>query len=755
MVSRIYKIVLFLAFAVSIIFLLVGGYYTSSETVPYPGKVVSGDKTLTDGAAIKRGEAVWQKYGLMDLGSIWGHGTVRGPDFSAQSLHMMGQEMRNYYAAELYKMPYAQLDQGSRAAIDTRVISEIKENRYDGGGDVLTLAPAQAYAYQKIKEYYQNVFSGGSKQENILPDTVKSSDERNDLADFFFWTGWAAGTNRPGLDYTYTTNWPRDPSVGNDLPAESVLWTYVSLLAMLVALGVVVYIIHAYGFWGGGKQNPDVAVAIANAPITSSQRMTGMFFLVAIALFLVQTLVGGLMSHYTVNPLSFYGMDFIANLLPYNLVKSWHLQLAVFWIAVSWIGASLYLSPLLTGKEPKHQGLLVSVLFIAILIVAAGSLLGEAAGIKGLLNGDLWYWFGHQGWEFLELGRLWQILLFLGLVIWLFIVYRVVKGIFQKGKERGDLPHMYFYSAIAIVGFYAFTFLVRRDIHITMADYWRWWMVHIWVESIFEFFAVAIIALITVSLGLAGKEGALKVVYLSATLAFISGILGTGHHLFWFGDPAFWVGVGGVFSTLEPIPLITLVARAWREQNHLEKVGVKFPYKWPMRFIIASSLWNFLGAGAFGFILTTPVANYYEHGTYLTTNHGHTALFGVYGMLAIALILIAYRGIVKPEFWDDRPIKLSFIALNAGFLIMSFGTLFLAGLVQLGYTTSAAGGVWYARSPEFFNSPAFQLLGSFRIIPDTLIIVFGVLPLLYFMVTTIMRRKEATIKEEEPIFKTS
>ncbi len=285
MISRIYKIILFLAFIVPIIFLLIGGYYTSKDTVPYPGKVLAGDKILTDGVAIKSGEGVWQKYGLMDLGSIWGHGTIRGPDFSALTLHMIGQEMRNYYAIEFYKTPYTQLDIGSRAAVDTLVISEIKENRYDYTKDVLTLTPSQAYAYQKIREYYQKVFSEGSKDYNILPGVIKSESER-DLAAFFFWTAWAAGTNRPGQDYTYTTNWPRDPSVGNDLPAVSILWTYVSLHAMIIALGVVVYIIHAYGFWGGGPHNPDVAVAIANAPITSSQRTAGMFFLVAIALFL-------------------------------------------------------------------------------------------------------------------------------------------------------------------------------------------------------------------------------------------------------------------------------------------------------------------------------------------------------------------------------------------------------------------------------------------------------------------------------------
>ncbi|MBI4344422.1 MAG: cbb3-type cytochrome c oxidase subunit I, partial [Euryarchaeota archaeon] len=671
MVSSTLKKVLLLSFVLSTVVLLIGGYYTSKNTVPYPGKVVAGEKALTGGEAIKSGEGVWQKYGLMDLGSVWGHGTLRGPDFSALTLHMMGAEMRDYLSMDLYKKPYAQLDPSDRAVIDAKTIFEIKENRYDATGDILTLTPSQAYAYGKIREYYQKMFSEGSKGYNILPGLIKSEGERGDLADFFFWTAWAAGTKRPGEDYTYTTNWPRDPSVGNDIAPLVIIWSYVSLLAMLLGLGVVIYVIHNYRFWGGAGCGPEAARRLIAAPITSSQRTAALFLLVALALFLVQTLFGGLMAHYTVNPLDFYGLDFIVKLFPYNLAKSWHLQLAIFWIASSWIGASLYLAPLLGGREPRYQGLLVKILFAAVLIVAVGSLLGEAAGIKGLLPGELWYWFGHQGWEFLELGRFWQTLLFVGLLLWLVLVFRAVRNLFQRGQEMGDIPHLYIYSAIVIVAFFAFTFLVRRDTHITVSDYWRWWMVHVWVESLFEFFAVAITALVTIYLGLVGRPGAVRIVYLSATLAFVTGIIGTGHHYLWFGDPAFWVAVGGVFSTLEPLPLITLVARAWREQAHLESSGVDFPYKWPMRFLIASSLWNFLGAGVFGFILTTPVANYYEHSTYLTMNHGHTALFGTYGMLSIALILIAYRGIVRPEFWDDRPLKLSFWALNLGFFFMA------------------------------------------------------------------------------------
>ena len=229
------------------------------------------------------------------------------------------------------------------------------------------------------------------------------------------------------------------------------------------------------------------------------------------------------------------------------------------------------------------------------------------------------------------------------------------------------------------MAFFGFGLLYGRGTHLTIADYWRWFVVHIWVESIFEFFGVAVISLFLVTLGLVSAKSALRVAYLTAILVFISGIPGTAHHYFWYGGPSFWLAIGGVFSSLEPIPLILLVVRAWMEYKSIRAEGQEFPYRWPLYFLTASSVWNFVGAGMFGFLINLPIINYYEHATYLTSNHGHTALFGVYGMLAIALILFSWRGLVENKYWNDRILKLSFWGLNGGLFLM-----FLTGLLPIG-----------------------------------------------------------------------
>ncbi len=164
------------------------------------------------------------------------------------------------------------------------------------------------------------------------------------------------------------------------------------------------------------------------------------------------------MAHYTVHPSSFYGFDSIVKLIPYNWVKTWHLQLAIFWISVTWMGMTLFVAPRVGGKEPPFQGLLVDILFVAVIIVAVGSLTGEVLGIKGML-GKYWFWLGHQGWEYLELGRLWQILLLVGLLIWLFLVIRALKDHFAAGSDKWGLPNFLAYSGVAVVGFFGFGLL--------------------------------------------------------------------------------------------------------------------------------------------------------------------------------------------------------------------------------------------------------------------------------------------------------
>jgi nitric oxide reductase subunit B len=487
-------------------------------------------------------------------------------------------------------------------------------------------------------------------------------------------------------------------------------------------------------------------------PLTPSQFTAAKFFLVVILLFLLQTSFGGLLAHYTIHPASFWA-PIVAKIIPYSLAKTWHLQLAVFWIATTWVGSAIYLAPIIGGIEPKKQNLLVQLLLVAVLLVAVGSLSGEIAGIKGLFgDGDAWFWLGHQGWEYLELGRLWQILLFVGLIFWLLIVYRAVANHLRLGHkdETTGLIVFYVFSAILVVAFYGFGLVYGKGSHMTMADYWRWFVVHIWVESVFEFFGVAVISLLLVVMGLASAKEALAVTYFTAILVFLSGILGTAHHYFWYGAPSFWLGVGSVFSSMEPVPLLGLVTRGLMEYRSIRKEGKEFPYRWPMYFLVASSFWNFLGAGVFGFLINLPIVNYYEHGTYLTMNHGHAALFGVYGMLSVALLLFSWRGLVDRAHWNDKILKLSFWGLNGGLFLLTLGTLFPIGVLQA--WTSFTEGLWVARDASFFGKGFVQFVGTARVVPDLMIICLGVIPLAYFLFRTYPHLKAREIKEGESVW---
>ena len=169
-----------------------------------------------------------------------------------------------------------------------------------------------------------------------------------------------------------------------------------------------------------------------------------------------------------------------------------------------------------------------------------------------------------------------------------------------------------------------------------------------------------------VAMGLATARAALTVAYFTAAITFLAGIIGTAHHYYWYGGAAFWVGWGAIFSSMEPVPLLTLVVRGLMEYREIHKQGTEFRYKWPMYFLVAASFWNFLGAGIFGFLINLPMINFYEHGTYLTMHHGHTAMFGTYGMLSIALLLFSWRGLVDKAHWKDGILKLSFWGLNGG-----------------------------------------------------------------------------------------
>lgn len=741
-----------ISFVIALGGLLIGGVFAAREAPPYPGTVAGPDgQALFTKQDILAGQDVYQRYGLMDHGSVWGHGSQRGMEFSAVTLHRIGETVRSRLAEEGFGRPYDQLSGEDRGIVDLRTRNELKSNGYDVASDTLRLSPAQAAAVIETGSFWETTFRDGDPRYGFLPNTVPTAEERQQIGRFFFWTAWVASANRPGEDHSYTNNWPPDRAIGNVATPETYIWSLAGIVSLFVTLGLFIFWVHRDKLWYGEAKGVPLAEKLIDAPLTSSQLKAAKFFLVVILLFLVQTIFGGLLAHYTVHPGTFY-ISAIGQLIPYSWAKSWHLQIAIFWIATTWVASAIYLAPIVGGREPRHQGLLVQLLFGAILLVAVGSLTGQVLGIKGML-GDLWFWFGHQGWEYLELGRAWQILLFIGLLFWLVIVYRAVGRQTEKARD----PHFralvtfYVFSAILVVFFFAFGLFFSRGSHLTVADYWRWFVVHIWVESIFEFFGVAVIAVLMVAMGLVSAKAALRVAYFTAALVFLSGILGTAHHYFWYGGPSFWLAVGSVFSSIEPVPMFGLVVRGLLEYKSIRAEGKDFPYRWPMYFLVASSFWNFLGAGVFGFLINLPVVNYFEHGTYLTVNHGHGALFGVYGMLSIALLLFSWRGMVKREHWNDRLLAVSFWGLNGGLLALTFLTLFPVGIAQA--WTSYKEGLWVARDASFFERPFVSLFGQLRMIPDTVIIVVGVLPLVWFLFSTFRHLKAKQIADGESVWK--
>ena len=738
--------------------LLLGGFWIYRSAAPVPAQMVrSTGQAVTSAESIKGGQAVYQKYGLMDYGSVLGHGAYLGPDFTADSLHIVVTTAQERAARREFGKGFAELGVGEQAGIAEVVRRELRTNRYDPATGNLTLTDDQIAGLEAVRAHYLDLFTRGDPDRALPPNLISEThlptgerawvgpgDQITQIADFFFWTAWLAGTNRPGLDYTYTNNWPYDEAAGNTATLASVTWSAASVALLILMTAVLLFIRQRWHLdMQGTERFPTISLS-ANPP-TVSQRKTAKYFAVVALLLLGQALLGALLAHYYVEGRSFYGFD-ILSVLPFNMARSWHLQLAIFWIATSWLAMGLYIAPLVGGREPRRQGLLVDLLFGALVFVVVGSILGEWLGVRGLL-GNLWFLLGHQGWEYLELGRVWQVLLAAGLALWLVLLYRGVRPALRREGDPGGLTHLLLYSAAAIPFMYGFAFIMNPSTHITMADYWRWWIIHLWVEGMFEVFAVVVIGFLMVRLGLVSAASTLRALHFQLIVLLGSGIIGTGHHYYFIGSPEAWIGLGAVFSALEVIPLTFLIWEAYGQYRAIQAGGVSFPYRSTFWFLVAVAIWNLVGAGVLGFLINLPVVNYFEHGSFLTAAHGHGALAGVYGMLGVALLLFSLRNIVDPEWWDDRLAKVSLWGLNVGLAGMLLATLLPIGFIQLG--ESFQNGFWSARSFEFYQQPLIQSLLWVRMLPDSIFIFFGVLPLVYLTGRSLLHLRPAARTDAE------
>ncbi len=529
---------------------------------------------------------------------------------------------------------------------------------------------------------------------------------------------------------------------GNKPDLQVFLWSALSLISLVGGIGFTQFMLGAFPKlgWTHDDAPPGVVDDVKSFYPSKAQKSVYPYLVIVVLLFFFQTAFGVLSAHYIVETAGFYGVD-IREIFPYSVTRSWHLQLSIFWIATAWLAAGIFIAPLLSKHEPKGQHILVWTLFAALVIVAVGSIFGEWLGVKQML-GSLWFWFGHQGWEYLELGRFWQALLTIGMALWAFIVLRSIAPLL-KGQDKGSLPHMLLYGIISIPVFFAFGMMYHPGTHFAVADFWRWWVVHLWVEGFFELYTTIIVAYFFHTLGMLSARSALTVIYMDIILYLGSGIVGIGHHYYWTAQPAINMALGAMFSALEVVPLTLLTVEAWKFLD-LAKVNgsiKNFSHYWAMMFLLAVGFWNFLGAGVFGFLINTPIVSYYEHATYLTSNHGHAAMMGVYGNLGIAAVLFCARYLIRPEAWSDKLIGISFWSLNIGLMLMLVLNIFPAGVLQM--AASYSHGFWYARSFEFTHSSTYQTLTWLRVIGDGVFIIGGILPLVYQILKGIVALRKA------------
>ena len=689
-----------------------------SEAPPLPNVYSAGGQLLFTGSTITDGQGVWQSIGGQEIGTVWGHGAYVAPDWSADWLHRESLILLDRWAQQDGAASFAALDVDRQAILKARLIRETRTNTYDAKTNSVTLSADQAAAFEQLEAYYTGIFANGRAEYAIPRGALIDAAKQKQLAAFFWWSAWATGTDRPGTSVTYTNNWPHEPLIANNLTPGAILWSVISIVGLLAGIGGLVW-------WYSSQEKLEVSGPYPQSdPFlglrpTPSQRATIKYFLVVVALWGVQILMGVLTAHYGVEGQGFYGFP-LDKYLPYAITRTWHLQLAIFWIATSWLATGLYVGPAVSGHEPKFQRFGVNVLFVALVLVVGGSLAGEWMGIQQKL-GNLWFWFGAQGYEYVDLGRFWQILLFIGLVLWLVLMVRALKPALMRKSEDRPLLSLFLISSIAIPLFYAAGLMYGQRSSLVTAEYWRWWVVHLWVEGFFEVFATVVIAFLFTRLKLLEIRTATRAVLFSTTIFLSGGIIGTFHHLYFAGSGPAVIALGAIFSALEVVPLTLIGFEAW-ENLRLARPTEKAPwianYKWPIYFFVAVAFWNLVGAGLFGFLINPPVALYYMQGLNLTPVHGHTALFGVYGMLGLGLTLFCLRVLQPARVWKQGLLRAAFWLINVGLVFMVVLSMFPIGIMQA--LASIQYGTWYARSADFLQSPTMQALRWMRVPGDIL-----------------------------------
>jgi nitric oxide reductase subunit B len=691
-------------------------YYTANlqkEVPPIPHEVKSeSGEVLYTYEDVVAGKGYFQEFDLMDWGTMLGMGAYIGPDFTTDFLHYRAVYLYDYYGEQLYGKKNKDLTVIERGAVKERVKQDVKrQTSLLVGTTVYT--KASAAAYKENVKYLTNMLVNGDPKRAFKGGVIRP-EEAVKIAAFIDWGQLVASSYRPGTQRTWSNNWPAEPLVDQDLTFNShkvSLWEFLILWTFTI---VVIFLSYEYLF----KKDPDEKLEepMVVTKMFKSQKKLLKYIPIVAGLFFVQLILGGYLSHIYTEP----GKDLLLSqsLIPFNVLRSMHTQLAILWVAVGWLVGGLIIAPWVANRDHKYPWL-VDILWLALLVVAVGSIIGLYMGATGHMR-NVWFWFGNQGREYLNLGRVWSIGLVVGLVFWFLLIFSLIR----KAASNNPIVNTIIWSAFAIATLYMAGMMPINKIfpNFTVDDYYRWWVIHLWVELTFELFAAGVIAFFTVSLGLISHKTAVRVMFFEIFLISLSGTLGVGHHYFWQGLDEYWIAVGGIFSALEPLPIALMIIEAIKNQREKLHSDESYNFSVPFMWIAGSAVLNWIGAGFFGMVINTPTISYYAHGTYLIMPHAHVALLGAFGYISIAFLYLTSRAnaLANNYVWDDKFSKWGFWILTIGTLLYAVPT-YIIGIHQA--QVAMESGYFFARTREAIEGLKFWMW--IRIVPDGLMILGG------------------------------
>jgi nitric oxide reductase subunit B len=357
----------------------------------------------------------------------------------------------------------------------------------------------------------------------------------------------------------------------------------------------------------------------------SSQSVAKPYFIAAIALFVGQVLFGLIMG------LQYVIGDFLFPLIPFNVARMVHTNLLIVWLLFGFMGAAYYLVPEESEKELHSPGLAIALFWIFLaagVLTILGYLLVPYAQLAEMTGNSIWPTMGR---EFLEQPTITKI----GIVIVILgFLYNIGMTILQGRKTVVNLVLLTGLVGLAV--FFLFSFY--NPSNLALDKYFWWWVVHLWVEGVWELILASILAFVLIKVTGVDREIIEKWLYVIIAMALITGLIGTGHHYYWIGTPEYWQWWGSIFSAMEPIPFFIMTIFAFTVVNRRRR---EHPNKAATLWALGTAVVAFLGAGVWGFLHTLAPVNYYTHGTQITAAHGHLAFYGAYVMIVLTIISYA------------------------------------------------------------------------------------------------------------------